>query len=215
MFPRTLRILLFLLGTTSALLNAQCAQRYSAQRCRAQRTTVVLRSRDKDRSLVDRFLNPVVDDPGLILADAQISGIILPGIEAIVFFAAGARPSWLGPPGTSLFAPTISHGCGLALCWLCGALSARAYEEAAYSKTDVAISRTLAGGSFAVGLLILATQARLALSGFAGISDPGLVVDQNLIEQIQAASDLILDVAFEATGLLAWRIYRTSLTGKF
>ena len=58
-----------------------------------------------------RFLSPRVDDVGLILADAQIAGVILPGLVAIGNVAAGTRPSWLGY-GNGLVLPTVSHGSG-------------------------------------------------------------------------------------------------------
>jgi hypothetical protein len=40
-------------------------------------------------------------------------------------------------------------------------------------------------------------------------------VDENLVEQLRAAGELAVDIAAEAAGLLAWRVYRTYLTGQF
>ena len=63
----------------------------------------------------------------------------------------------------------------LAICWILGALAARAYEKVAFSEYPTAVGRTLKGGAFAAGLLILATQLRLASDGLAGPVDPDVV----------------------------------------
>lgn len=165
------------------------------------------------KQLISRFLEPKIDDPGLVLADAQISGIILPGVITIGNIAAGTRPSWLGY-GNGILFPTVSHGSSLAICWLTGALAGQCYEKVAFSEYSATVSRTLQAGAFASGLLILGTQFRLATTGFAAPIDPN-VIDANLVQQLRVAGELAVDIGVEAAGLLSWRLYRTYLTGVF
>ena len=76
------------------------------------------------------------------------------------------RPSWLFPlPGVPplrslpYILPAVSHGAGLAGCWLLGALAANAFEKEAYMGTlGDTLSRTWRGGAFSVGVLLLCTQ---------------------------------------------------------
>ncbi|KAH8044024.1 ubiquitin protein ligase [Aureococcus anophagefferens] len=50
---------------------------------------------ENGKEILARFTNPVVDDQGLIIADALIAGVVAPGLEAIVCTAAGVPlPLW-------------------------------------------------------------------------------------------------------------------------
>ena len=71
----------------------------------------------------------------------------------------------------------------LAICWILGALAARAYEKVAFSEYPTAVGRTLKGGAFAAGLLILATQLRLASDGLAGPVDPDVVSAPHILHE--------------------------------
>ena len=79
-----------------------------------------------------------------------------------------------GCPGGARFStsPALSHGAKLVRCWIPGALAARAYEREAYDGTvDEAVRRTVRGGCFAVGVLILLTQFTIAAQ-FAAKGQP-------------------------------------------
>jgi hypothetical protein len=93
-----------------------------------------------------RFLDPVIDDPGLPLTDALVAQVVGPALQ--VFWLAlnsAPSPTWLIPvgrylgeaPGSaprgSLLAPALIHGAGLAVCWGLGALAARLYEREAFA----------------------------------------------------------------------------------
>jgi hypothetical protein len=101
-------------------------------------------------SILDRFLSPKIDDPGLPLTDVLLAQIVAPSLQTFWIFAAHApSPSWLRPlssyfgeapelaPRGSLLAPTLIHGAGLAVCWLAGALAARMYEREAFELKEV------------------------------------------------------------------------------
>ena len=123
---------------------------------------------DFGKKIRSRFLTPRIDDPGLPFADSLVcicgslfvAGIALKG--GIPF------PGWLTPlPGVPVdgyrglpyILPAFSHGTGLAICWLLGALAASAFEAEAYMGSwQEALSRTWRGGAFATGLLLFATQ---------------------------------------------------------
>ena len=105
----------------------------------------------------------------------------------------------------------LPHGAGLAGCWLLGALAARGFEREKY--TGEALATTVRAGAFAVGLLVLATQASfqvtlltedLSLLG----PDPAAVED---FLRVRAASELVVDVTMEALFLIAWRQARATL----
>ena len=122
-------------------------------------------------TLLGRFLNPKIDDVGLPLADALIAGVVAP--VSVVFVCGVQRysPTWLVatlPPTSALnnalrlFPATLSHGALLAGCWLLGALASKSFEQEAFGKDfSVVLTRVLAGGAFASGLLVLLTQADL------------------------------------------------------
>lgn len=105
---------------------------------------------DEDTSVLQRFLSPKIDDPGLPLTDVLLAQIVAPSFQTFWIFAVHApSPSWLRPLGSyfgeapelaprgSLLAPTLIHGAGLAVCWLAGALAAKFYEEESFTLKEV------------------------------------------------------------------------------
>ena len=103
-------------------------------------------SETEPTSILQRFLSPKIDDPGLPLTDVLLAQIVAPSFQTFWIFAAHApTPSWLRPLGSyfgeapelaprgSLLAPVLIHGAGLAVCWLAGALAARFYEEESFT----------------------------------------------------------------------------------
>lgn len=96
--------------------------------------------------LLQRFLSPRIDDPGLPLTDVLLAQIVAPTFQIYwIALAHAPNPSWLRPissyfgeapelaPRGSLLAPTLIHGAGLAVCWLAGALAARGFERDAFT----------------------------------------------------------------------------------
>ncbi|GMH98569.1 hypothetical protein TrVE_jg8444 [Triparma verrucosa] len=171
-------------------------------------------------TLLGRFLNPKIDDVGLPLADALIAGIVAP--VSVVFVCGVQRysPTWLVatlPPTSALnnalrlFPATLSHGALLAGCWLLGALASKSFEKEAFGKDfSVVLTRVLAGGAFASGLLVLLTQADLFIEygrWVQGGESPE--IDLRLLK---AFAELALDISVEAAWMLFWRIYRASIT---
>ena len=107
-------------------------------------------SETETESILQRFLSPKIDDPGLPLTDVLLAQIVAPSFQTFWIFAAHApTPSWLRPLGSyfgeapelaprgSLLAPVLIHGAGLAVCWLAGALAARFYEEDSFTLKEV------------------------------------------------------------------------------
>ena len=101
---------------------------------------------DDNNVLLQRFLSPKIDDPGLPLTDVLLSQIVAPTLQLYwIFVVQAPLPSWARPissyfgeatelaPRGSLLAPTLIHGAGLAVCWLAGALAARSFERDAFS----------------------------------------------------------------------------------
>jgi hypothetical protein len=94
-------------------------------------------------SILSRFTNPRIDDPGLPLTDGLVLQVIAPSVQIAVRLVLGIPPpTWLQSTDPSLLynnrpggllAPTLLHGAALALVWLVGALAARAYERPAIS----------------------------------------------------------------------------------
>jgi hypothetical protein len=94
-------------------------------------------------SILSRFTNPRIDDPGLPLTDGLVVQVIAPSVQIAVRLVLGIPPpTWLQSTDPSLLynnrpggllAPTLLHGAKLALVWLVGALAARAYERPAIS----------------------------------------------------------------------------------
>ena len=104
-----------------------------------------------------RFASPIVDDQGLIIADALVAGIVAPGLEIITCTALGfPLPSW-----SAVFGANSRRRCcgrGMSTCWFGGALSARLYARDAYDfpppngaddRFAVTFKRTLQAGAFA------------------------------------------------------------------
>jgi hypothetical protein len=110
-------------------------------------------NRDDDNNnnvLLQRFLSPKIDDPGLPLTDVLLSQIVAPTLQLYwIFVVQAPLPSWARPissyfgeatelaPRGSLLAPTLIHGAGLAVCWLAGALAARSFERDAFTLSSV------------------------------------------------------------------------------
>jgi hypothetical protein len=106
---------------------------------------------DNDNNvLLQRFLSPKIDDPGLPLTDVLLSQIVAPTLQLYWIFVVHAPlPSWARPissyfgeatelaPRGSLLAPTLIHGAGLAVCWLAGALAAKSFERDAFTLSSV------------------------------------------------------------------------------
>jgi hypothetical protein len=172
---------------------------------------------------LDRFTNPLIQDPGLPLTDAGIAQIVAPSLEIFwLVFNDLPYPTWARPinsdlifPGRGSFlAPTLIHGAGLSCCWLLGCLAARAFEKEAFegSVTQVLLS-TVKAGAFATGLLIFCTQINLffELGGYVQLGESPESDRRILI----AADELAKDIFFEATVLLSWRLLRSKLNDTF
>jgi hypothetical protein len=103
-------------------------------------------------SIIQRFIEPIIDDSALPISDALTAQIIAPGLQlGWLVLVNGPRPTWCTPfvlsatsntlftsntAGTgSLIVPTLLHGAALAICWLVGALAAQAYKRSAISPT--------------------------------------------------------------------------------
>ena len=97
-------------------------------------------------SIMQRFLSPKIDDPGLPLTDVLLAQIVAPSFQTFWISALHApSPSWLRPLGSyfgeapelaprgSLLAPTLIHGAGLAVCWGLGALASQFYERESFT----------------------------------------------------------------------------------
>lgn len=169
-------------------------------------------------SMKERFTQARIDDRGLPIADALVVTTVPVFVATVVLALGIPRPSWLVPApwvprwrSLQYVVPALSHGAKLAACWIPGALAARAYEREAYDGTvEEAVRRTVKGGCFAVGVLVLLTQASLTLKfAAAGLAPPQLgdSPETDLVLN-GAASELIADAAFEAVALIAWRIVR-------
>jgi len=131
------------------------------------------------------------------------------------------QPSWLFPllpagvapiRGLPYIVPAVSHGAGLAACWLLGALAAGAFSSEAYSGTlGAALSRTWKAGAFATGMLLLCTQlvtfVTLTAQGIDAL-DPADVLAKGEATILTTADEVIFDVIVQATGLTAFRVYR-------
>ncbi len=164
------------------------------------------------RGALERFTAPIIDDPALPLSDLVIAGAATPALVAGAALVLGApRPSWL-LPGVPVVISTLVHGTKLASCWLAGALAARAFEEEAYAgERAAAVATTWRAGAFAIGALVLATQAGLFVSfGFdfsAALGYPGEPSLEADLVLVRATSELIVDAVAEALTMTAWRVY--------
>jgi hypothetical protein len=154
-------------------------------------------------------------DRGLPIADALVA-TSAQAVVAAAALATGTRPSWLTPFGPSwrgaaYVLPAIAHGAKLATMWVCGALAARAYERRAFDGSlGEAVGRTLRGGCFAAGLLILVTQVEVGHAfAEAGLGDPVMNASREGDAILNGAlSELVVDVVSEATAIVGWRVVR-------
>ena len=87
-----------------------------------------------------RFLSPIIDDPGLPIADSLVCACGAMFVAALALVGVLPRPSWLTPladvpqiRALPYVLPAVSHGAALAGCWLLGALAGNAFEAGAYS----------------------------------------------------------------------------------
>lgn len=172
----------------------------------------------KEESILDRFTSPKIDDPALPLTEAGIAQVVAPSLQ--LFWLASARspfPSWTTPiydltfvPRGAVLAPTLIHGAGLACCWLLGCLAVKGYEQETFEgELPQVVLSTIKAGAFACGLLIMGTQIDLyqEMGGYVQFGDsPETDLRINL-----ALIEIINDIFFEATTLLAWRILRSKV----
>lgn len=178
-----------------------------------------------DRGLLSRFTDPIIDDPGLPLADVMVSQIISPSLQVFWLSLVGApTPTWLKPifdnalwqTQGSLFAPTLIHGAGLAFCWLMGALAAQAYRKEAFDPTvdgyGTVLFRIAQAGAFATGLLILGTQIDLFLE-FGRYVQPGESEEIDL-RLLSAVVELLNDFIFEASCVTSSRLFLAFMTAR-
>ena len=159
----------------------------------------------------DRFVNPVVDDPGLPYADSLV--VVSATLLAIVSLSTGVRPSWLvalpGAPewrALPYVLPAVAHGCQLAICWLLGAFAASAFEKGAYTDGwQEALRRCWRAGAFATGTLILCTQAKTyAVLSAAGLEPVLGASFEGDVAMINSVNELEVDALTQATALTAF-----------
>ena len=180
---------------------------------------------EPSKPLLDRFLSPRIDDIGLPLADALVAQIVAPSFQVFwIGISHAPLPTWLRPLSNSMWdtrgslvAPTLIHGASLACCWLAGALAAKAFESDAFNVSGgrgygTVIARTIKGGAFATGLLILSTQTDLLIEfgQYVQLGDS----EETDFRLLTAGVEVINDIIFEAVALFSWRIYRASLTAE-
>lgn len=178
-----------------------------------------------DNGLLNRFTDPVIDDPGLPLADTLVAQIVAPSLQVFWLSLVHApSPTWLRPifdntlwetRGT-LVAPTLIHGAGLAFCWLAGALAAKAYQREAFDPTidgyGTVLLRIAQAGAFATGLLIFGTQLDLLME-FGRYVQPGESEEIDL-RLLSAVVELLNDVIFEASCITSSRLLLAFMTAR-
>lgn len=201
---------------------------HDAERSSATTRTLLFMSdpqNEGDRDLLSRFNNPIIDDPGLPLADTMVAQIVAPSLQVFWLSLVHApSPTWLKPifdntlwqAQGALLAPTLIHGAGLAFCWLMGALAAQAYRKEAFDPTvdgyGTVIIRIAQAGAFATGLLILGTQIDLFLE-FGRYVQPGESEGIDL-RLLSAVVELLNDVIFEASCLTSSRLFLAIMTAR-
>ena len=183
-----------------------------------------------NNSLLQRFVSPQIDDPGLPLTDILIAQIVAPTFQIYWLTLAHApQPSWLLPissyfgeapelaPRGSYLAPALIHGAGLAVCWLAGALAAKSFEREAFTvkgnkrasiidnigRYDTILVRLVQAGAFASGILIISTQIDLLLE-FGGRYIQSS--DETDLRLLVATVEVINDIFWEAIVLCSWRL---------
>ena len=184
-----------------------------------------------NNSLLQRFVSPQIDDPGLPLTDILIAQIVAPTFQIYWLTLAHApKPSWLLPissyfgeapelaPRGSYLAPALIHGAGLAVCWLAGALAAKSFEREAFTvkgtkrasiidnigRYDTIIIRLVQAGAFASGILIISTQIDLLLE--FGLPIQYGESDETDLRLLVATVEVINDILWEASVLCSWRL---------
>ncbi len=179
---------------------------------------------ERDWTLLDRFLNPRIDDPALPLTEAGLVQVVGPTLQLFWLISLDSPyPSWAQPLYDYTFAargaflaPTLIHGSGLACCWLLGCLAARAWERPAFrannedgeNKYGRVLTSTIQAGAFACGMLILATQYDLyqEFGTFVQVGDSP-ATDLRIY---QALVEVVNDIFFEFIVLLPWRLFRSN-----
>ena len=201
--------------------------------CTPNRSNPLFSSDNDENEMIQkisrRFLSPQIDDKGLPIADALVSQIVAPTLQVFWLSLNHAPiPSWLtlsskdtgvlfaSTAQGSLLAPTLIHGAGLAIFWTMGCLAAQGFQSDAFNISGgrgygTVISRIIQAGAFASGLLIFSTQIDLFLE-FGKAVNFGESQETD-VRLLQAATELVNDIFFEATVIGSWRIYRASLTG--
>lgn len=169
--------------------------------------------------ILDRFTSPKIDDPRLPLTEAGIAQVVAPTFQLFWLRSLNSPfPSWANPIydytfGSSrgaVLAPTLIHGAGLACCWLLGCLAAKGYEKEAFEgELPQVLFSTIKAGAFATGVLIMGTQIDLyqEMGGYVQIGDSP-EADARIY---RALVEIINDIFFEASTLLAWRALRASI----
>jgi hypothetical protein len=205
--------------------------------CKPIQTTILFESDNNDtpsnnNSLLQRFLEPKIDDPGLPLTDILVAQIVAPTFQIYwLVLNQAPLPSWLQPissyfgeapelaPRGSLLAPALIHGAGLAVCWLLGALAAKSFEQEAFTllkgdrrasiidnigRYDTILVRLVQAGAFASGILIFSTQMDLLLE-FGRYVQYG-ESEQTDLRLLVATVEVINDIFWEAVILSSWRL---------
>jgi hypothetical protein len=173
---------------------------------------------ENGKQIIARFLRPQIDDPGLPYADSLVC------VCGSLFVASAAlkglipQPGWLLPflpagvaplRGLPYIVPAVAHGAGLATCWTLGALAAAAFESGAFTGTlGEALGRTWRAGAFATGCLILGTQMETYVSLVSRGIDPLAPSYEADVAALSHAFEIASDVAVQATGLTAFRVFR-------
>jgi hypothetical protein len=175
-------------------------------------------------TILQRFSNPVIDDPFMPLTEAGLVQIVAPTMQLFWLIQVNSPyPSWAQPLVDTTFptqgafvVPTLIHGAALACCWLLGCLAAKAYEtpnfRVNYQEQDRGypriVSTTIQAGAFACGILILATQWDLyqEFHGYVQWGESALV-DARIY---QAVVEVINDIVFQFIVLLSWRLFRSN-----
>lgn len=189
-----------------------------------------------EESLLKRFTDPIIDDPGLPLTDALLAQIVAPTFEVYwLLLNKAPSPSWLAPigryfgetpelaPRGSLLAPALIHGAGLAVCWGAGALAARMYEKEAYTLNSnkgsnnnniigeyaSILGKLVQAGAFSIGILIISTQIDLLLEFHGRFVQLG-ESDETDFRLLVAIVEVINDIFWEALVLCTWRIVHSN-----
>lgn len=169
-----------------------------------------------NEGVLDRFTNPIIDDPRLPLTETGIAQIVAPTLQLFWLKALNSPfPSWANPiydytfaPRGGALAPTLIHGAGLACCWLLGCLAVKGYERETFEgDLPQALLSTVKAGAFATGLLIMATQLDLyqEMGGYVQLGES----PETDLRIYRAFVEIINDIFFEATTLLTWRALRS------